>query len=138
MTSLVMDTNQLVSGSLWPFGPAGFILEKWREKKIEIIVSPAILDELERILVVEFNKGPEAADYLKRIFAYQGKFIDPAERIDFIKDDPSDNIFLEAAVEGKADFMVSRDNHLLRLREFRGIVIISPEDMAKWIRANVR
>jgi len=130
VTSLVMDTNQIIAGSLWPSGPAGFILEKWRERKINIIVSPAILDEVE--------SGHEAADYLKRVFAYHGNLVDPKDRINVIKDDPSDNIFLEAAVEGKADFIVSRDNHLLKLREFQGIPINSPEIMAQWIRKNIK
>ena len=134
MTSLVMDTNQIVSGTIWPSGPAGFILETWRKRRIDIIVSQDILDEVERVLITKFDAGYESADYLKKVLAFHGKFIDPKERMNIIEDDPSDNIFLEAALEGKADFIVSRDNHLLRLKEFRGIPIISPEIMAQWIR----
>lgn len=133
-----MDTNQIIAGSLWPSGPAGFILERWRERKIEIIVSPAILDEVERVLITKFETGHEAADYLKRVFAYNGKLVDPQEKIDVIKNDPTDNMFLEAAVEGKANFIVSRDNDLLKVREFRGIVINPPETMAQWIRKNIK
>lgn len=105
-----MDTNQIIAGSLWPSGPAGFILDT----------------------------GHEAADYLKKIFAYNGKLVDPKEKIDVIKNDPTDNMFLDAAVEGKADFIVSRDNDLLKLKNFRGIEIISPEAMTKWIRSNIK
>lgn len=133
-----MDTNQIIAGSLWHSGPAGFILETWREHRIDIVVSPAILDEVERVLVTKFDTGHEAADYLKRVLAYNGKLVDPKEKINAIKDDPSDNMFLEAAVEGKADFIVSRDNDLLKLKEFRGIPINSPEVMAQWIRKNVK
>jgi predicted nucleic acid-binding protein len=42
--------------------------------------------------------------------------------------DPDDNRILEAAVEGRADCIVTGDNHLLRLREFRGIPILTAHD----------
>lgn len=132
-----MDTNQIIAGSLWPSGPAGFILETWRGHKIDIIVSPAMLDEVERVLRENFKTGYEAADYLKKVFAYHGKYADPKEKINMIKNDPADDIFLEAAVEGKADFIVSRDKDLMSLKNFRGAEIISPESMANWIRKNI-
>lgn len=135
---LVLDTNQIIAGSLWPSGPAGFILETWRERKIDIIISPAILDEVERVLLTKFEAGHEAADYLKKVLAYHGKLVDPKEKINVIENDPTDNIFLEAAAEGKADFIVSRDNDLLKLNEFRGIAIISPEAMAQRIRKSIK
>lgn len=51
-------------------------------------------------------------------------FVVPKIRIDVIKEDPDDNRVLECAVEGKADFIVSGDQHLLRLREYAGINIV--------------
>ena len=136
--NIVLDTNQIIAGSLWPSGPAGFILETWRERKIDIVVSPAILDEVERVLITKFETGHEAVDYLKKVLAYNGKLVDPQEKINVIKNDPSDNMFLEAAIESRADFIVSRDNDLLKLKEFRGIAINSPEVMAQWIRKNIK
>ena len=47
-------------------------------------------------------------------------------------------MFLEAAIAGKAEFIVSRDNDLLKLKEFRGIPINPPEVMAQWIRKNIK
>ncbi len=137
MIKIVLDTNQIISGSLWPSGPAGFILEKWKEKKIVIIVSMQILDELERVLTTKFNFGFEAADYLRKTLTFHGIFVDPTQKLDIIKEDPSDNMFLEAAIEGGADMIVTRDNDLLRLKEFGGIKILSPENAANWIRQNV-
>lgn len=39
--------------------------------------------------------------------------------------DPKDNMFLEAAVEGRADCIVSGDKHLLRMKTFRGVDILT-------------
>ena len=49
-----------------------------------------------------------------------------------MKDDPDDNKFIEAALEGKAEYIVTQDNHLLKIKEFKGIKIISPEEFIKF------
>ncbi|HZX12381.1 MAG TPA: putative toxin-antitoxin system toxin component, PIN family [Candidatus Nanoarchaeia archaeon] len=57
--------------------------------------------------------------------------VEPKERINIVKDDPKDNIFIETAVAGNVDYIISQDNHLLKLKEFRGIKIITPEEFNK-------
>ena len=56
---------------------------------------------------------------------------EPKERINIIKEDPKDIIFIEIAVAENVGYIVSQDNHLLKLKEFRGIKIISPEESNK-------
>jgi len=51
-----------------------------------------------------------------------------------IKDDPEDNKFIEAAVDQAADLIVSGDQHLLKLREYQGIKIITPAEFLKQMR----
>lgn len=60
--------------------------------------------------------------------------VDPKERFNIIKEDPEDNIIIDCAVEGKVDYIVSKDNHLLKLKEFRGIKIVTPEKMIEILR----
>jgi hypothetical protein len=48
-----------------------------------------------------------------------------------ILEDPSDDIYLECALEGRADFIVSGDRHLLDLGTFRGISIVNPTAFLK-------
>ena len=58
----------------------------------------------------------------------------PKEKLNVVKNDPDDDKFIEAAVEGDCDCIVSKDKkHLLKLKEFRGIKIISPEEFLKII-----
>jgi len=45
-----------------------------------------------------------------------------------VEDDPDDDAILECAVEGNVDFIISQDKHLLKLKEFRRIPILKPED----------
>ena len=57
--------------------------------------------------------------------------MEPKEKITIVKDDPKDDIFIETAVAGYADYIISQDNHLLKEKEFRGIKIITPEEFNK-------
>ena len=57
--------------------------------------------------------------------------VEPKEKIDAVKYDPKDNIFIETAVAGNVDYIVSQDNHLLKLKDFRGIKIITPDEFNK-------
>ena len=49
----------------------------------------------------------------------------PTKKINVIKEDPTDNKFLECAVESHADYIVSGDKHLKRLKEFKKIKIVT-------------
>jgi putative PIN family toxin of toxin-antitoxin system len=60
-------------------------------------------------------------------------FIQVNSKIDIIKDDLSDNIFLECAIDGNANFIVSGDKHLLLLKEYQGIIILSPSEFLNLI-----
>jgi uncharacterized protein len=127
----VIDTNVVVSRFLSPFGNPALILALWEKALLELVVSNAILAEYERVLAyrsVQARHGL-SRDEIATIVADFRNFaiiVEPAELIDAIADDPSDNRFLEAAVAGGCDYIVSGDPHLLRLGQFRGIQIVPP------------
>jgi len=55
-------------------------------------------------------------------------FVKPAEKIDAIKEDPADNMVLEAAIAGQVDFIVTGDPDLLALKEFRSVRIMTAKE----------
>jgi putative PIN family toxin of toxin-antitoxin system len=57
--------------------------------------------------------------------------VNPLKKFDIVKDDLDDNKFFEAAVEGKADFIISQDKHLLKIGEFQRIKVLKPVDFLK-------
>lgn len=59
--------------------------------------------------------------------------VEPRESYNVIKEDPDDNKIIECAVAGNADYIVTQDNHLLKLKEFQGIKIVKPEELIKII-----
>jgi hypothetical protein len=58
----------------------------------------------------------------------KAEIVRPRKSLNVVQEDPSDNKFLECAIEGKADYLVSGDNHLLKLKEFEKVKIISVTD----------
>jgi len=54
------------------------------------------------------------------------KLVEPKAKINEIKEDPTDNKFLECAVEAKADYIISGDKHLLKIKKFKETKILTP------------
>jgi putative PIN family toxin of toxin-antitoxin system len=57
--------------------------------------------------------------------------VTPRHKLDVVKDDPSDNKILECAVEAKADYIITGDQHLLRLKRYKNIKITNPSEFIK-------
>lgn len=65
---------------------------------------------------------------IESIVAYvfrKSEFVTPIEQFKVVDQDPDDNKFLDAAFVGEVDYLVSGDKHLLEIKEFRQIPIIS-------------
>jgi uncharacterized protein len=127
----VIDTNVVVSRFLSPFGNPALILALWEKALFELVVSDAILAEYERVLAyravrVRHRLSQDEITAIVADFRNFAILVEPSESIDVIADDPSDNMFLEAAVAGHCEYVVSGDPHLLRLGEYRSIQIVPP------------
>ncbi|MFA6329665.1 MAG: putative toxin-antitoxin system toxin component, PIN family [Candidatus Micrarchaeia archaeon] len=122
---IVCDTNTLVSGFLWK-GKEYLLLSGVLERKAVLFTSPALLSEFARVL--EYPKLrpliPNPAELTGKLES-TAVFVEPKEAVEIIKEDPDDNKVLECALAAGADFIVSGDNHLLKLRAFKGIPIIT-------------
>lgn len=68
--------------------------------------------------------------------AYLG-IVTPGEiTLNVVRNDPADNRYLECAVEGAADYLVSGDQDLLDLHEHRGTRVVSPKTFFEVLRAH--
>jgi len=48
-----------------------------------------------------------------------------------VKEDPDDDVIINTAYDGHADYIVSGDNHLLRIKKFKNIKMVTVADMLK-------
>ncbi|HOW37261.1 MAG TPA: putative toxin-antitoxin system toxin component, PIN family [Candidatus Pacearchaeota archaeon] len=133
---VVLDTNVWLSGIFWE-GEASKILEKAEKKGLQVIISEEILSEIIMVLNRESKFQKYILDLrlsieeLLRTVLSISALIETKTKLNVIKSDPKDNIILEAAIDGKATCIVSYDNHLLNMIEFRNIKIVSPKEFLK-------
>ncbi len=134
MKRAVLDTNIIVSSALG--GALVLVLEKWDQGKFTVVVTSDILDEYFQVINrPKFKLKQETIDKITRYLYQFSEFVVPEEQIRVIQADPKDDKFLEAAVAGKVDFIVSGDNHLLELKEFRSIPIISGREFTEFLKS---
>ena len=127
------DTNVLISAVIYG-GVSEQVLGLAQSKEIELLTSPEILTEFANVLYRKFGfsseRVREAIARIQRI----STTIFPLNKLSVIIEDEPDNRILECAVEGEAHYIVSGDKrHLLSLKEYRGILILSPADLVKLI-----
>ena len=122
---VVFDTNVLVSGYLWR-GFARKALEKVRSGEWILLVSTDAINELIRVLAYhKFGLTPTEIQPIVQDLATFSEFVEVKTQVEIIKSDPTDNIFLALAIDGDADGIVSGDHHLIDLKKFKGIPIVS-------------
>src|SRR3989338_83282 len=95
---ITLDTNILISASLWERSSCSKLLQKFLEDDVSMFTSFAILDEFIRVLKRDFpDTGEEAKNRIQFIIKML-TVVYPETMIDIIKEDPSDNKILECAV----------------------------------------
>lgn len=135
MKKIVLDTNTIISGILWD-GNEARVIEKAEKGEVKLFMSPKLVEELEGVLKREkFTRKLEGKESTVEQsvakIALIATLIEPARKINIIKDDPDDNRVLECAVSAKAEVIISGDKHLLELKTYSGINIMSAGDFLR-------
>jgi len=126
---LILDTNTVVSGLLW-IGAPRQVLDLARSGLISLFTSPELLAELEDVLgrkkiVARLRMAQVTVDELVYGYTALATTIRAAKIEPVIKADPDDDIVLACAVAAKAEIIASGDSHLLDLKEYEGIRILT-------------
>jgi putative PIN family toxin of toxin-antitoxin system len=123
----VFDTNAIISAALLKWSVSRQAFDKALDEG-ELLVSAETIDELNQVLGrVDFAKyvtEDERLEFLA-VLLREAMFVKVTAHVGECRD-PSDNKFLELAVSGAADCIVSGDQDLLVLHPFRGISIVTP------------
>lgn len=120
---VVLDTNVVVS-AFWGGVPEQ-VVQAWFEGRYLLLISPPVLLEY-KIVLDRLLPGSEATARFLHAVYLKAIAVEPQMTLDLVPEDPTDNRFLECAVEGRASYLVSGDRHLLKLKEFQGLRIVQP------------
>lgn len=124
--AVVIDTSVLVSSVLRSTASRRVHDLWWKEKKLQLVVSEPIVEEYLQVLA-EF-----LSETLLYAFAQRFTRSDKVHKVAVtrryeVSRDPKDNMFIEAAMAGKANYIISRDKDLTELKKFAGVKIVTPE-----------
>jgi putative PIN family toxin of toxin-antitoxin system len=133
---VVLDTSVLAAAFLVRGGVNDKALQQGG-RKYELYLSEAILRETRRVLLTYYRirkrypySDEDVEDFIKGLRG-ASHVISRWPKIEVIKEDPKDDMVLACAIEVGADYIVSKDDHLKDLREYRGIKIISTDEFLK-------
>jgi len=124
---LVIDNNVVISSIFWDKGNPHKVINLAIENKISNFTSPKMLQELVKVLREKFKQPEEIIQRQLSLVANYSKIVRPNIKIKVVKDDPKDDMVLECAETANAEYIVSGDNHLLNLKQFKGIKILTPK-----------
>ena len=127
----VLDTNVFVSAAISKKGAPGKLMALLEAEAFGVVMSSAILEEI--AAVMRYTKIAtsyhltedwivEYLDHLRDVVTWT----EPDVKLNIIEEDPSDNKYLECAVSAGAQYIVSGDKHLLGLRSYQGVEILTP------------
>lgn len=126
---VVLDTNVLVSAFIHHRGNEWKILDLVREGIIQLILSKEILDEFQKVIARgKFGFSTDLIIETVVLVIEIAEIIVPQSRLDIVHDDPSDNKFIECAIDGNADYVISGDRHLLDIGNYREVKILKAKD----------
>lgn len=136
MLKAVIDTNQFVSGVIVTHGPSAELISAWRSQKFILITAEVIIQEVREVLhypriLRKYRLNPKDIDIFLRLLEQEAVVVQHLPYLRVIKEDPDDDKILACAFVAEADYIVSGDNHLLNLRSYKNIPIVTVKEFLK-------
>lgn len=128
MLRVTVDANILVSAIVYRGKPAE-LLRRALEGEINLTVCQPIIDETVEVLKRKFDATPDELREARAIIDIAARTVTPAVQLSVIKEDPDDDRVLECAVSAGADYIVTGDKDLLRLKRYDVIRIVTAADL---------
>ena len=133
LVKVAIDTNVYISAIIFGGRPEE-VLNLIKDRKASGFTSLKILLELSRKLNNKFGWKEEKIKLVINNLARYIQIVNPRIKLTVVKEDPKDNKILECAVVADVNYIITGDKHLLKLKEFEGIKIVTPAELLKIIR----
>lgn len=129
----MVDTNILISGTIVSAGASARIVDAALDNWLCLITSPFLLTEYADVIqrphiARKYSKIAQRMDDLLAYLENHAVVVDGIPQERFVPADPDDDAIIATALEGRAAYIVSGDQHLLELKDIRGVRIVTPRD----------
>ena len=130
MIRAVVDTNILIRSLIKPYGTVGPIIPRLRNGDYTLVYSAPLVDELAAKLSlpriqVKYHVRLEEIEALVALIVLKGERVIPTRKVKVCRD-PKDDMFIEAALAGEAQVVVTGDDDLLTLNKFETVRFVTP------------
>jgi len=133
MIKVTLDTNVIIS-ALITDGVCRDVVESARKGEITLVLSPFILAELQRVLSDKFRVAEARVLRTVRSLENLALVVEPAEKFELVKRHATDNRIVECAVAGQVDYLVTGDDHILELKQYRSVKFLTPGEFLRVTR----
>ena len=134
---VVFDTNVVASASFWRGAPFDCLAAWAQGRCVAVVSSPLLAEYHETVEELRLDYPERKCVEWASALTETAELVFPAERAAGATPDPDDEMVLECALAADADCIVSGDKkHLLALRQFHGITIVSPADFLRRLAAS--
>ena len=128
---VVLDTNVLLSATVWRGSVASKLLYKLLQLQANIFCSNEIIREYKRVLKRDLDYSDEEVfELLEKVFSFVS-LVYPKEKVSIVKEDPADDRIIECALASKSDYLVTYDKELLKVVKYKSVKIVRPEELLR-------
>ena len=126
----VVDTNILIRALIKPLGTVGPIIRRLRDGDYALVYSAPLLDELIEKLALprireKYRLAEPDLEALVALITLRGELVMPERKVKVCRD-PEDDMLIEAALTGGAEYVVTGDEDLLTLKRFETVRFVTP------------
>ena len=128
---IVIDTHVIFSGASFSSSYTGQIMQSWlKQREIEVAISPLILIELRRVIHYPFVMNryhwtERQNELFLRTLCRKGVIVE-AKTVISISKDKDDNMWFACAEAANAEYIVSKNDDILDVGEYKGIKTVKP------------
>ena len=131
---IVLDANIFISALFFGGNPR-YVLERAINKSDELYISKEILDEVESVIQrPKFHAGKDEIEYIIKAIEKISTIIIPQKQIKYGSRDKTDNKYIECGIAGNVDYIISGDVHLLEIKKYGVVKIVSAKEYLEIIQ----
>ena len=132
---VVLDTNVLVSALIKAGKPRDLFNKLVKDKQLFLSrdILKEFLEVIENPKIAKYTSETDLAIFLKTLKS-AARIVQVKSKFKAVKEDPDDDTIIRAAYDSKSNYIVSGDKHLLSLVEYRGIRIVTIDEMLRLLK----
>lgn len=136
MLKVVLDANIYISSIFWELGNPHKIVEKALDKKFEAFTTLEILQDVEKVMRRDFDEPEEMIKRQISLILTYAEIVAPKYVGNVVKEDPDDDMILRCSARINAEYIVSGNKHLLKLKNFGNTKIVTAREFLDILEGN--